>query len=140
MNLPKVGRNDPCHCGSGKKYKNCHMNQDESSKKTYTPDGKRKFKAKVLSISEKSTDIFQRTPPAAALPTNIQPGDGLKFKITSKDYRAKENEAVSDETPFVLPTISQEPTEQPASAAEFKPGDEFKPAQHDFREDSEKKQ
>ncbi len=21
----KVGRNDPCHCGSGKKYKNCHM-------------------------------------------------------------------------------------------------------------------
>ena len=22
---PKVGRNDPCPCGSGKKYKNCHM-------------------------------------------------------------------------------------------------------------------
>jgi preprotein translocase subunit SecA len=21
---PKVGRNDPCHCGSGKKYKKCH--------------------------------------------------------------------------------------------------------------------
>ncbi len=21
---PKVGRNDPCHCGSGKKFKNCH--------------------------------------------------------------------------------------------------------------------
>jgi uncharacterized protein len=21
---PKLGRNDPCHCGSGKKYKNCH--------------------------------------------------------------------------------------------------------------------
>ena len=21
----KVGRNDPCPCGSGKKYKNCHM-------------------------------------------------------------------------------------------------------------------
>jgi preprotein translocase subunit SecA len=24
----KVGRNDPCPCGSGKKYKNCHMKQD----------------------------------------------------------------------------------------------------------------
>jgi preprotein translocase subunit SecA len=24
----KVGRNDPCPCGSGKKYKNCHMNKD----------------------------------------------------------------------------------------------------------------
>ena len=21
---PRVGRNDPCPCGSGKKYKNCH--------------------------------------------------------------------------------------------------------------------
>jgi hypothetical protein len=23
MNLPETGRNDPCHCGSGKKYKKC---------------------------------------------------------------------------------------------------------------------
>jgi preprotein translocase subunit SecA len=23
-NEPKVGRNDPCPCGSGKKYKKCH--------------------------------------------------------------------------------------------------------------------
>jgi preprotein translocase subunit SecA len=22
--VPKVGRNDPCPCGSGKKYKKCH--------------------------------------------------------------------------------------------------------------------
>ncbi|MBP7564941.1 MAG: SEC-C domain-containing protein, partial [Burkholderiaceae bacterium] len=22
--LPRVGRNDPCPCGSGKKYKQCH--------------------------------------------------------------------------------------------------------------------
>ena len=21
---PKIGRNDPCYCGSGKKYKRCH--------------------------------------------------------------------------------------------------------------------
>jgi preprotein translocase subunit SecA len=25
---PKVGRNDPCWCGSGKKYKTCHMRSD----------------------------------------------------------------------------------------------------------------
>ncbi|MDO8611169.1 MAG: SEC-C metal-binding domain-containing protein, partial [bacterium] len=24
----KLGRNDPCHCGSGKKYKKCHLNSD----------------------------------------------------------------------------------------------------------------
>lgn len=22
---PKIGRNEPCHCGSGKKYKKCCM-------------------------------------------------------------------------------------------------------------------
>jgi len=27
--MPKVGRNDPCPCGSGKKYKKCHMLIDE---------------------------------------------------------------------------------------------------------------
>jgi uncharacterized protein YchJ len=21
---PKIGRNDPCHCGSGRKFKKCH--------------------------------------------------------------------------------------------------------------------
>jgi uncharacterized protein YchJ len=27
-----VGRNDPCHCGSGKKYKSCHMVSDQRKK------------------------------------------------------------------------------------------------------------
>jgi hypothetical protein len=26
---PQVGRNDPCWCGSGKKYKKCHLHEDE---------------------------------------------------------------------------------------------------------------
>ena len=26
---PKIGRNDPCWCGSGKKYKKCHLDGDE---------------------------------------------------------------------------------------------------------------
>src|SRR5689334_22645518 len=28
------GRNDPCHCGSGKKYKKCHEDQDAAAKHT----------------------------------------------------------------------------------------------------------
>lgn len=28
---PKLGRNDPCHCGSGRKYKNCHLREDEEA-------------------------------------------------------------------------------------------------------------
>jgi hypothetical protein len=26
----KLGRNDPCHCGSGKKYKKCHEAADDA--------------------------------------------------------------------------------------------------------------
>ncbi|MCA9959474.1 MAG: SEC-C domain-containing protein, partial [Anaerolineales bacterium] len=29
--VPKVGRNDPCPCGSGKKYKQCHMRIDAAA-------------------------------------------------------------------------------------------------------------
>lgn len=29
---PKIGRNEPCWCGSGKKYKQCHMKSDMSGK------------------------------------------------------------------------------------------------------------
>jgi preprotein translocase subunit SecA len=34
---PKVGRNDPCPCGSGKKYKNCHMRTDQAGAGTQKP-------------------------------------------------------------------------------------------------------
>lgn len=27
----KLGRNDPCHCGSGRKYKHCHYDQDRAA-------------------------------------------------------------------------------------------------------------
>jgi Flp pilus assembly protein TadD len=36
--LRKVGRNDPCPCGSGKKYKKCCMIKDETLKSGASPD------------------------------------------------------------------------------------------------------
>jgi uncharacterized protein YecA (UPF0149 family) len=30
--LARWGRNDPCWCGSGKKYKLCHMSKDQAKK------------------------------------------------------------------------------------------------------------
>lgn len=30
--MSELGRNDPCHCGSGLKYKRCHLPSDESAK------------------------------------------------------------------------------------------------------------
>lgn len=35
--MEKIGRNEKCHCGSGKKYKNCHQeidNKKESRNKS----------------------------------------------------------------------------------------------------------
>lgn len=29
--ITKLNRNDPCHCGSGKKYKVCHLRADEAA-------------------------------------------------------------------------------------------------------------
>ncbi len=30
--MSKIGRNDPCHCGSGQKYKKCHLAADDAAK------------------------------------------------------------------------------------------------------------
>ncbi len=30
--IPQLGRNDPCWCGSGKKYKKCHLEEDEKKR------------------------------------------------------------------------------------------------------------
>ena len=31
---PRLGRNDPCWCGSGKKYKKCHLNRESAPRRT----------------------------------------------------------------------------------------------------------
>jgi len=35
---PRIGRNDPCPCGSGKKYKNCHLKIDQQNGQQRAPD------------------------------------------------------------------------------------------------------
>ncbi len=44
--VEKVGRNDPCPCGSGKKYKSCCLKNEQPKGTTF---GGRKFTAKVIS-------------------------------------------------------------------------------------------
>jgi len=35
--IPKLGRNDPCHCGSGKKYKKCCLTEDKEVLRDASP-------------------------------------------------------------------------------------------------------
>ena len=51
------GRNDPCPCGSGKKYKNCHLDKDEAAA--------RAARAKALA-EEKAAPAPEGGAPAAA--------------------------------------------------------------------------
>ena len=37
----RPGRNDPCHCGSGKKYKHCHMKTDQQTDGAAAPQATR---------------------------------------------------------------------------------------------------
>ncbi|MGE0313271.1 MAG: YecA family protein [Lautropia sp.] len=34
----RPGRNDPCHCGSGRKYKHCHLRDDDATRSQATRD------------------------------------------------------------------------------------------------------
>jgi len=66
----KIGRNDPCPCGSGKKYKSCCGQQGTH---------KKKFQASVLSggnqegkASKISTNFFSKTQPMPKEPRKIE--------------------------------------------------------------------
>lgn len=61
----KPGRNDPCPCGSGKKYKQCCMNKERPRV------GPKKFTAKILS-TPKTINLIERayTQP---IPTSVEP-------------------------------------------------------------------
>ncbi len=49
--MNKLGRNDPCWCGSGKKYKKCHLGkEDDQSFSTEPPTKKNDFYAVTASV------------------------------------------------------------------------------------------
>jgi hypothetical protein len=128
----KVGRNDPCPCGSGKKYKNCHMLlEKERAAAKYTPAGKRKIKAKVINLQDKSFSIFNRTATVSQEQSESATLEKLKFRMTGHDFRKKGKE---EKLPFKIPT-PQESTEKPEEKERSlpQPGEEFKPTIEDFR-------
>lgn len=135
----KTGRNDPCPCGSGKKYKNCCMKKEqENGAAKYTPTGKRKFKAKVLSVKDKSLSVFSRSATVQASPPSPDTLQKLKFRLTKSDFRKKE-EKKEEPLPFQIPSPEEE-KEKPEERERHlpKPGEAFKPTKEDFRKKEEK--
>lgn len=53
---PKLGRNDPCHCGSGRKYKACCLDKDRAAER------------------EALAKAAAEAPPPASEPPHVPPG------------------------------------------------------------------
>jgi hypothetical protein len=69
--MDAIGRNDPCHCGSGKKYKKCCEEKDQAKEraqveKTWSKAEKEFEKAKKDSESKSATQPGGAVPPPQA--------------------------------------------------------------------------
>jgi len=127
--VQKVGRNDPCPCGSGKKYKNCHMLIEEQERKAakYTTSGKRKFKASVIKLDSQALHVFNSSR-AGLVAQPIAP-EKLKFNMTELDFRVPYDSHVSDLlTPFLVDTGVPQP-----SKGFRRPEEVFQMVTEDFR-------
>ncbi len=120
----KVGRNDPCPCGSGKKYKACCMHKQQESAR-YTPSGKRKFKATLLSGQDKGQSIFNQAAPQAPEGSgDTSAFERWKYKMTQKDYRSDEVEDASQNNEEEEVEAAQDRTQDlPAPDEEFNSSD-----------------
>ncbi|MBU0553646.1 SEC-C domain-containing protein [Myxococcota bacterium] len=80
--MSKIGRNDPCHCGSGKKYKKCHEQQDEARKeeerglknradwlRVYSKRLRESLGAQAMALPDlqERVEIFFEAPPSSPL-------------------------------------------------------------------------
>ena len=64
----ELGRNDPCHCGSGKKYKQCHLAKDEAAE--------RAKRAKEVAPETEAAAEAPKSSAAPAKPKTRQPWKG----------------------------------------------------------------
>ncbi len=60
-----LGRNEPCHCGSGKKYKQCCLSKDEAAE--------RAARAKAGEKTEKAEKAEKDEPAPEAIPAKQPP-------------------------------------------------------------------
>ena len=60
-NVAQIGRNDPCPCGSDKKYKHCHQSEGSAFlEKLGREDDKRRLKEERQRLKEQGVPWFKR--------------------------------------------------------------------------------
>jgi hypothetical protein len=64
----KLGRNDPCHCGSGRKYKHCHYEEDRAAEAKALAEAAeaRRAEAEAESAEDAAEEAAADTPASRA--------------------------------------------------------------------------
>lgn len=59
--MPKIGRNDPCPCGSGNKYKRCCLDKDEAAERTALAALQTEQRARMQDLHASIEEVEQLT-------------------------------------------------------------------------------
>jgi hypothetical protein len=76
-----LGRNEPCHCGSGKKYKKCCLSKDEESRQ--------EKKGEEFSSDTSRRAALDDKIPKQKLDPRVEAGEALWPEFSVADYQAK---------------------------------------------------
>lgn len=104
--MNRIGRNDPCHCGSGKKYKKCCFEKDESVNILPWPEvSEEEVVNQLIGSSEQFKEYYQKERPKIsnkliwALDRSLPEGTDCLFqKLKNNDYviRLKTTSSLQD--------------------------------------------
>jgi SEC-C motif len=85
MTTDTLGRNDPCHCGSGRKYKQCHLDKDEAAAREIRAKDLAAQPAKGAEAEPAANEPAKAAPPPARHNTR-QPWRGAQ---NTRGFQAK---------------------------------------------------
>lgn len=87
----KPGRNDPCYCGSGKKYKSCCLGKNESAQSSSAPSLTGIGQLEALFSSGRHADLES----SARLLLEQNPEDGVVWKLFGLSLQMQGKESLS---------------------------------------------
>lgn len=85
----KLGRNDPCHCGSGRKYKHCHYNEDKTAEAAALKAAAEEAAADPATEQEPTDSPNSQTAAEKAAATGRRDFSGSRFMRTPSSGAAK---------------------------------------------------
>ena len=100
----KVGRNDPCPCGSGKKYKKCHGRAETGTNigaETDAIEKERKVENKMMNKKEKPWDSFVLFAPEKMMEQDTED----YFFYGSDEYITLSKDKLNDKPPEIVKCV-----------------------------------